>query len=58
VFTEETNAATYISAYTNLLPIGTQNQRITLNAGQGMLIKQGTVVSAGSLAFLGLITVT
>jgi hypothetical protein len=58
IFTEETNAATYISAYTNLLPVGTQNQRITLNAGQGLLIKQGTVAGVGSLAFLGLVTVT
>lgn len=57
VFTEETNAATYISAYTNLLPIGTQNQRLTLNPGQGLLVKQGTVAGVGSMAFLGLITV-
>lgn len=57
LFTEETNAAAYIGAYTNLLPIGTVNQRITLNAGQGLLIKQGTVASVGSFAFLGLITV-
>lgn len=57
IFTEETNAATYIGAYTNLLPVGTVNQRITLNEGQGLLIKQGTVASVGSFAFLGLLTV-
>lgn len=56
VMTEETNAATYISAYTNLLPVGTMNQRITLNEGQGLLIKQGTVAGVGSVAFLGIFT--
>jgi hypothetical protein len=58
VFTEESNAATYMSAYTNLLPVGTKNQRITLHPGQGLLLKQGTVTGVGSLAFLALITVT
>lgn len=57
VFTEETNAATYIGAYTNLMPVGTVNQRITLREGQGLLIKQGTVAGVGTLAFLVLFTV-
>lgn len=57
VYTQEDNAAAYIAAFTNLLPMGTVNQRITLNEGQGLLIKQGTVASVGSMAFLGLITV-
>ena len=58
VFTEETNAATYVGAYTNLLPIGTVNQRITLNQNEGLLIKEGATASpVGSFAFLGLITV-
>lgn len=57
IFTEETNAASYISGYTNLLPIGTVNQRLTLNEGQGLLIKQGSVASVGSVAFLTLLTV-
>jgi len=56
VFTEETNAATYVSAFTNLLPVGTMNQRLTFNEGQGLLIRQGTVAGVGSLAFLGLFT--
>ncbi len=56
ILTEETNAATYIGAYTNLLPVGTMNQRITLREGQGLLIKQGTVASVGSLAFLAVFT--
>lgn len=58
IFTEETNAATYVGAYTNLLPIGTVNQRITLNEGQGLLIKEGaTAAPVGSFGFLALITV-
>lgn len=56
VFTEETNAGTYMAAYTNLLPVATMTQRMTFNEGQGMLIKQGTVAGVGSLAFLGLFT--
>jgi hypothetical protein len=56
VFTEETNAASYISGYTNLLPVGTVNQRLTLNEGQGLLIKQGAIASVGSIATLVLFT--
>lgn len=59
IFTEETNAATYISAMTNLIPAGGMiGQRLTLNEGQGLLIKQGTVASVGTLAFLIQMTVT
>lgn len=54
--TEETNAATFIGAFANLLPVGTMNQRLTLNEGQGLLIKQGAVAGAGSMAFLVLFT--
>lgn len=57
LLTEETNAATYIGAFMNLLPVGTMNQRLTLNAGEGLLIKQGAVASVGSVATLGLFTV-
>lgn len=57
VWTEETNAAaTAISAYTNLLPIGVMTQRIVLREGQGLLIKQGAVAGAGNLQFLGMFT--
>lgn len=56
IHTEETNASTYIGAYTNLLPVGTMNQRLTFNEGQGLLIKQGTVAGVGSLAFLIIFT--
>jgi hypothetical protein len=58
VFPEETNAASYICSLINILPVGTVNQRITLNEGQGLLIKEGTAATPiGSFAFLGLITV-
>lgn len=57
VFPEETNAGTYISAMTNLLPNTIMAQRLTLNPGQGLLIKQGTVASSGSMAFLSCLTV-
>jgi hypothetical protein len=56
IFTEETNAATYVGAYTNLLPVGTMNQRLTFNEGQGLLIKQGGVAGVGSLGFLTIFT--
>jgi hypothetical protein len=54
---EETNAGTYVCAFTNMIPVGTMNQRLTLNENQGLLIKQGTVALVGSLAFLTLLTV-
>lgn len=57
VSTEETNAGTYVCSFTNMLPVGTMNQRITLREGQGILMKQGTVSGAGSMAFLTLFTV-
>jgi len=57
ILTEETNAGTYIGAYTNLLPVGIMTQRLTLRPGQGLLIKQGSVASVGSLAFLTQFTV-
>lgn len=57
VFTSPTNAATYIAAFTNLLPVSVMTQRITLRPGQGILYKQGSVVGAGSIAFLTHFTV-
>ena len=56
LFTEETNAGTYMGAFTNLLPTSVMTQRLTLNPGQGLLIKQGSVAGAGSLAFLAVFT--
>lgn len=57
VYMQEDNAATYVAAFTNLLPVGMMNQRITLNQNEGLLIKQGAVANAGNIGFLGLITV-
>ena len=56
LFTEETNAASYIGAFTNLLPSTIMGPRVTLNPGEGLLIKQGSVAGAGSIAFLGVFT--
>lgn len=57
IWVEETNApATAISAYTNLMPVGTMNQRLTFREGQGLLIKQGTVAGAGNFQILALFT--
>jgi len=57
IFPEETNAGTYLCAMTNLLPNTIMAQRLTLNAGQGLLLKQGTVASTGSMGFLSCVTV-
>lgn len=52
-FTEETNAATFIGAFSNMLPIGMTRQPMTLNEGQGLIIKENATVSPiGSLGFL------
>ena len=57
IWTEETNApATAISSFTNLIPVGTMNQRITIREGEGLLYKQGAVAAAGSIGFLTLFT--
>lgn len=57
VMPEELNAGSAIAAFTNLLPVAIMSQRLTLNPGQGLLVKQGTVASTGSLAFLGQFTI-
>ena len=41
-----------IQAFQNLLPVGTMNKRLTLNPGQGILAKQGSVAGVGSIACL------
>lgn len=57
VQTEETAVGTYVAAFTNLVPVAPMSQRITLNAGQGLLIKQGAVESTGTMAFMTQFTV-
>lgn len=57
-FTEETNAATYIGAFTNMLPMLHKGQKMTLNEGQGLIIKEnGTISPVGSLGFLTIFTI-
>lgn len=56
---EETNTSmAYLMAVNNLLPATTMGQRLTLREGQGLLLKQGTVVGAGTLGFLAQFTLT
>lgn len=55
---EETSTSmAYLSQYQNILPNMTVGQKFALNEGQGILLKQGTVASAGSLGFLVAFTV-
>lgn len=57
--TEETaTSMAYLMAMTNLLPTSTMGQRITLREGEGLLLKQGTVVGVGSIGFLAQFTLT
>lgn len=49
---EETRTEAYFAAFTNILPVAVMSQRLTLREGQGLLVKQGSVVGAGTLAAL------
>jgi hypothetical protein len=53
VITEETNAGTMIAAMTNLMPVDLDARRLTLNPGEGLQVKMGTVASTGSMALIG-----
>lgn len=57
IMLEELNAGSYICGMTNLLPNTVMAQRLTLRPGQGLLLKQGTVATTGSMAFLTCLTV-
>jgi hypothetical protein len=49
----------YVTEFANLLPaVGPMHQRLTLREGQGLVLKQGATVGAGSVGFLGLFTLT
>ena len=50
---DEAIPAAYISAVTNLVLTDYNARPLTLHPGQGLLIKQGTVATTGSLGFLG-----
>lgn len=54
---EAATSMAYISQYQNLLPNLTWGQRFALREGQGLLVKQGTVASAGNVGFLVAFTV-
>ncbi len=49
---EAATSQAYMTQYQNLLPMLTWGQRFALREGQGLLAKQGTVASAGSIGFL------
>lgn len=54
---EELSVGAVFVSLTNLLPVEIDARRMTLHPGQGLLIKQGTVASSGSLAFLGALAI-
>lgn len=54
---EASTSLAYLSQYQNILPDMKIGQKFALNEGQGILLKQGTVASAGSLGFLIAFTV-
>lgn len=53
---ETATSQAFMGSFQNMLPVGTMNQRITLNEGQGLLIKQGPVAATGNVSFLTLFT--
>lgn len=54
---ESPTSMAYLTQYQNILPNLTVGQKFALNEGQGILLKQGTIASAGSLGFLVAFTV-
>jgi hypothetical protein len=55
--TEELSLGAAVFSVTNLMPVEIDARRLTLHPGQGLLIKQGTVATSGSLAFLGALAI-
>ena len=56
--TEETNAATYMSAVMNLIPAGEFRQPLTLRESQGLLVQEdATATPVGSMGWLVQFTV-
>lgn len=49
---EAATSMAYISQYQNILPQLIVGQKLALNEGQGILLKQGSVAATGSLSFL------
>lgn len=54
---EELSVGAVLFSLINLMPVEIDARRMTLNPGEGLLIKQGTVASSGSMAFLGQLVV-
>jgi len=54
---ETATSMAFISQYQNLLPVLMWGQRLAIRENQGILLKQGTVLSAGSIGFLVAFTV-
>lgn len=54
---ESATSQSYMTQYQNLLPMLTWGQRFALREGQGLLMKQGAIASAGSVGFLVAFTV-
>ncbi len=55
---EETpTSLAFLTQYTNILPVLPWGQKLALNEGQGILLKQGTVAATGSIGFLVAFTV-
>lgn len=57
LFTEETNAASQLTQYFNLLPELPTEQSVDLPPGKGLKLVQGTVASVGTIGFLVVFTV-
>lgn len=51
-FPEETNTAPHLTQYQNLMPLLPHAQMFRIQEGEGILVKQGTVASVGSVHFL------
>ncbi len=49
---ETATSQAYMSQYQNILPILTWGQKFAIRETEGMLLKQGTVVSVGNIGFL------
>jgi hypothetical protein len=56
VFTEETNVASHIHQYWNLVPEMPHDQPLMLPATKGLKVVQGTVAGVGSIGFLAFFT--
>lgn len=53
---ETATSQAYMSQYQNILPALTFGQKLALNEGQGILLKQGAVAATGSMGFLVVFT--